>query len=381
MKWSDNNWGLLLRRWKIFNPPSSALKRRRVGIPLAVFLTTFMIGGQLDIAERFTEWAAASEHLEIDELPAAVLAAAISFAALAVLERRLYQREVEHHRETSKKLHEAMELATNANTSKSAFMASMSHELRTPLNAIIGFSDFIRHGTLGQITPHKYSDYMNDIHKSSEHLLNLVEKMLDISKIEAGKYDLQRETVPLMRLADEAGRIVNNMATERDVRVNVDIPDELEIFADPQAARQILINLLSNAVKFNRTGGRVAVKAIRDPDRTVSISISDTGSGIDRKMLGHVFEPFALTSPHQARRNDGFGLGLSIVKRLTELHGGNVSIDSQPGHGATVTVRLPDQPVDLTPSNGNAYTPAYATAHHDGVAQRLGTDVPTGSTG
>ena len=358
MKWLKNNRAPLLRSFGVINTPSNIVTLRRIGIPLLVFLATFMLGGQLDIAERYTQWAAANEHLEIDELPAAIMAAAISFAALAVLERRLYQREVEHHRATSKKLHQAMELATTANTSKSAFMASMSHELRTPLNAIIGFSDFMRQGTLGEIAPHRYSMYINDIYNSSEHLLKLVERMLDISKIEAGKYDLRRETVPLMRLADEAGRIVNNMAIERDIRVNVDIPDELEIFADPQAARQILINLLSNAVKFNKTGGRVAVKAVLDPDRSVRISISDTGSGIDRRLLAHVFEPFALTSPHLARTSDGFGLGLSIVKRLAELHGGNVTIDSQPGQGATVTVRLPGQPVEFTPSNTNECRPA-----------------------
>ena len=334
---------------------TNRLALRRFGIPLGVFVTTFIIGGELDIAERFVEWAAINEHLEIDEIPAAILAAVIAFATLAVVERRLYQREVEHHRATSLKLQHAMDLAMRASTSKSTFLASMSHELRTPLNAIIGFSDLMKNETIGKITPHKYSEYIEDIYNCSEHLLQMVEKVLDISRIEAGKYDLQREIVPLMGLADEACRIVNMMASEKEVRVDIDIPTDLEIFADPQAARQILINLLSNAMKFNRLGGQVVMTAVRDPDHAVRIRISDTGIGIDRTTLAHVFEPFAQASPHIARKAEGSGLGLFIVKHLVELHGGHVSIDSQPEQGATVTVRLPDRPAVLVPSNSNDY--------------------------
>ncbi len=318
------------------------LTLRRVGAPLIAFIVTFLVAAQIDLAEQFVEWAATNEEWEADELPVALLAAAVSFAVLAALERRLYQREVERHMLTERKLRQAMEMAITANTSKSAFLASMSHELRTPLNAIVGFSDFIRQETLGKIAPQKYSDYMNYIYTSSEHLLKLIEKMLDISKIEAGKYDLRREKVRLTKLADEAGRIVHNMAAEKSLQVRFDIPDTLEAYADPQAVRQILINLLSNAVKFNRNGGQVAVRADHDRrDRSVAIEISDTGRGIDSQMLAQVFEPFAQASPHYARHMEGSGLGLSIVKRLAELHGGSVSIDSRLEKGTTVLVRLP----------------------------------------
>ena len=339
--------------------PDLILTLRRIGAAVVAFIVTFLLGAHLDLAERFTAWAAAHETWEVDELPVAFLAAAVSFAVLAALERRLYRREAERRRETERKLRQAMEIAVTANTSKSAFLASISHELRTPLNAIVGFSDFMRQGALGKITPHQYLAYVQDIYSSSKHLLNLVEKILDISKIEAGKYDLQRETVRLARLADEAGRIVNHLAVEKGLRIDIDIADDLDVFADPQAARQILINLWSNAVKFNRSGGRIAVSAMRESDRLVAVSISDTGCGIDPGMLPHVFEPFAQASPFHARQTEGAGLGLSIVKHLAELHGGDVRVNSEPGLGTTVVVRLPDRPAESVPSTANDSTPAH----------------------
>ena len=316
---------------------------RRIAAPLLAFSVTLALGAQIDLAERLAEWTAANEEWELDELPIAFLAAAVSFAVLAALERRLYQREVERHRTTESKLRQAMKMAVTANTSKSAFLASMSHELRTPLNAIVGFSDLMRQETFGKISPSQYSGYVDDIYSSSQHLLKLINKILDISKIEAGKYDLRRETVRLTKLADEAGRFVNIMAARKNLQIEFNIPDDLEVFVDPQAVRQILINLLSNAVKFNRTGGRVVIKAVRD--RSVAISISDTGPGMDSQMLAHVFEPFAQATPEHARQTEGTGLGLSIVKHLAELHGGGVSIDSEPGNGTIVMVRLPDRSV------------------------------------
>ena len=339
--------------------PDLILALRRIGATAFAFIATFLLGAHLDLAERFTAWAAAHETWEVDELPVAILAAAVSFAVLAALERRLYRREVERRRETERKLRQAMEIAVTANTSKSAFLASISHELRTPLNAIVGFSDFMRQGALGKISPHQYLGYVHDIYSSSKHLLNLVEKILDISQIEAGKYDLRRETVRFARLAEEAGRIVNHMAAEKDLRVGLEISDDLDVFADPQAARQILINLLSNAVKFNRKGGQVTLTASRERDRSVTIAISDTGRGIDRRMLAHVFEPFAQASPHHARQTEGSGLGLSIVKHLTELHGGDVRIDSEPGIGTTVIVRLPDGPAGDVLSTANDSAPVH----------------------
>ena len=343
-----------LRRW--YETSEGALMVLRIGAPLLAFVVTFMLAANIDLAEQFTEWAEANEEWEVDELPVAMLAAAVSFAVLAGLERRLYKREVERHRETEDRLRQAMDMAVRANTSKSAFLASMSHELRTPLNAIVGFSDFMRQETLGKIKPSRYLTYLDDICRSSEHLLSLIEKTLDISKIEAGKYDLRRETIPLARLAEEAGRIVHDLAAEKQLQVHYDIPDGLEIFADPQAARQILINLLNNAVKFNRSRGRVAVNSVCDSGQAVTIAVSDTGCGIDREMLEKVFEPFAQASPQRARQTTGSGLGLSIVKRLAELHGGSVSVDSWPGKGTTVSVRLPGSPITAAGYSGQAGT-------------------------
>ena len=313
----------------------------RATIPVILFFVTFYLASRIDLAERFFFWSVTYEAWEVDELPLAILTAMLALTAFALWERHRYRREVERRRVTEAKLRGAVELALAANASKTAFLASMSHELRTPLNAIVGFSDAMRHEIFGKIVPDRYAVYAEDIQKSAHHLLELINGILDISKIEAGQYELRRQEIALSRLADDTARLIGAAAAEKDLRIEIDVAPELTVFADPQAVRQMLTNLLSNAVKFNRTEGLVALAAGGDGHGSVVITVRDTGVGIDERQLGHVFEPFAHASPHQARPVEGTGLGLSIVKRLVELHGGDIRITSTVGVGTTVAIRLP----------------------------------------
>ena len=325
----------------VVDKSNSISTARRALVPVIVFFLAFYIASRIDLAERFFFWSAAYEAWEVDELPLAMLAAMLALTIFALWERHRYRREVERRRVTEAKLRGAVELALAANASKTAFLASMSHELRTPLNAIVGFSDAMRHEIFGKIVPERYAVYAEDIQRSAHHLLELINGILDISKIEAGQYELRCREVALSRLADDAARLIDAAAAERNLRVEIDVAPELTVFADPQAIRQVLTNLLSNAVKFNQTGGLVALAAGGDGHGSVVITVRDTGIGIDERELGHVFEPFAQASPHHARPVEGTGLGLSIVKRLVELHGGDIRITSTVGVGTTVAIRLP----------------------------------------
>ena len=328
-------------RPSVIDKPEAISIARRAPVLIAVVFFTFYLGTELDLGARFFSWAAEHDDGELHELPVAILAAALALTVFALMERHQHRQEVERRRATERKLREAVELAIAANASKTTFLASMSHELRTPLNAILGFSDAMRHEIFGKIVPEQYKAYAEDIQKSAHHLLELINGVLDISKIEAGQYELRCQQITLSPLADDATRLIGAAAAEKNLRVEIDVAPDLNLFVDPQAIRQVLINLLGNAVKFNRTGGLVALRAGGDGHGSVLITVQDTGIGIDDRELTHVFEPFAQTSPHHARPVEGTGLGLSIVKRLVELHGGDIRISSTVGVGTTVAVRLP----------------------------------------
>ena len=231
--------------------------------------------------------------------------------------------------------------AERANAAKSRFMAQMSHELRTPLNSIIGFSDIIRHtGDLPNLRAN-VADYANDIHTSGTHLLELINEILDMSKIEAGMYEIREENVSVPGIVGTCLRLVTPAAEAKGVAIGKNMADDLPLlYADPRSMRQILLNLLSNAVKFTESGGRVAIAV--DVDKTgCRMTVSDTGIGIPPDQLDEILEPFTQADNRLSREYEGTGLGLPITKALVELHGGTLAIESTLGQGTRVTIALP----------------------------------------
>jgi two-component system, cell cycle sensor histidine kinase PleC len=261
-------------------------------------------------------------------------------------------------KEREGELAEAKMSAESASRLKSQFLATMSHELRTPLNAILGFSEVIRDGVFGrtEASAEKYAEYAGSIHTSGRHLLALISEILDLSKIEAGSYVLDMRTIDLREMVRGALTIVAPAAEKAGVDLRSTFPDaEVWFAADERAMRQIAINLLANAVKFTPRGGRVTVE-VSTADSMVEFAISDTGIGIAQEHLPTVFEPFRQVDSSIRRRHEGTGLGLAITKRLVELHGGTITMQSELAVGTTVRVRLPGRlaEVDFAASKGAA---------------------------
>ena len=282
-----------------------------------------------------------SETNYIVGLSVILLATTIGLGFLALRERRRRHREELRRATADLELRQALDDVDVANGSRSAFLASVSHELRTPLNAIIGFTDVIHSEAFGKITPSRYGDYINDIRKSAYLLQSSIENILDVSKMEVGEYQTHSEELVLVCAVDDARHAVQAEAQSRDVRIAMDIPDDLTVWADRRAVRRIIDNLLSNAIKFNRAGGLVEIEGNEEGDGYVCLSIRDTGLGIEREQVGRLFEPFTQTSPMSAPAAEGLGLGLTIVKHLVALQGGSVNMSSSVGVGTAVTIRLP----------------------------------------
>jgi signal transduction histidine kinase len=233
-----------------------------------------------------------------------------------------------------------------ANRAKSEFLANVSHELRTPLNAIIGFSEVILRETFGPLGSEKYRDYISDIHDSGQHLLRVINDILDLSKIEAGKMELAEECFDLQGTIDGILRMSVARATAGGVEIDVDLPDPSPwLKADERLIKQILINLVSNAVKFTPSGGRVTVRVERTEDAGIALIVADTGIGIPPDDLPNLCNPFWQIDRGLNRKFEGTGLGLSLSRRMAELHGGQLEITSEVSVGTTVTVRLPPQRV------------------------------------
>jgi len=227
-----------------------------------------------------------------------------------------------------------------ANKSKSEFLANMSHELRTPLNAIIGFSEIMETGTFGPLGSEKYTEYCRDIRMSGGFLLDVINDILDMSKIEAGRYQIEAETLDLGEIADECVRITSLRAEEKNISTSVDIQKNLSVTGDRRALKQVMLNLLSNAVKFNAEDGSIKVRA-RKVSGGITLSIEDTGIGIEKSAVRKLGRPFEQVENQFTRSHKGSGLGLAISRSLVELHGGALRIRSKPSKGTIVTVRLP----------------------------------------
>jgi len=232
-----------------------------------------------------------------------------------------------------------------ANRHKSEFLANVSHELRTPLNAIIGFSEVLRERMFGEIND-KQAEYLDDIHSSGKHLLSLINDILNLSKIEAGRMDLDLSRFDMREALQSAVTLVRERATRQNVSliVNVD-PGVGEWVGDERKFKQIMLNLLSNAVKFTPEGGSVTIQT-RGVDEAMEIGISDTGIGIAADHLGMIFEEFRQVGTDHVRKSEGTGLGLALTKRFIELHGGKITVESELGKGSTFTVRLPERALE-----------------------------------
>lgn len=233
------------------------------------------------------------------------------------------------------------ERAEAANRAKSEFLANMSHELRTPLNAILGFSDILQNQMFGPVGSQKYLEYSKDIHDSGKHLLNVINDILDMSKIEAGHMKLMRERIDLKPLVEESLRFTAIPAAQKDIRIDQRVASGLTLNADRRAMKQILLNILSNAVKFTDEGGRISVR-VRDIAGKAVFTIADTGIGIPKTALPKIGQPFEQVQNQYAKSCGGSGLGLAISRSLTMLHGGSMQIRSHEGCGTVIVLKVPN---------------------------------------
>ena len=256
------------------------------------------------------------------------------------LSETMHKYEVEKHR------------AEEASRSKSEFLANMSHELRTPLNAINGFSEIMQSELYGPLGDEKYKEYVDDILSSGQHLLELIEDILDMSKIEAGRIQLEPKRVELERILEESARLVAKRAKDADVTLTTSVAHAPAAWADARAVKQVALNLLSNAIKFTDPGGEVTLTAEADLD-SVTIIVADSGAGIERTHLEKLGSPFELTESHTSKTREGSGLGLALSKSLMELHGGLLALASQPGKGTVACAAFPRRP------NANVRLPQF----------------------
>jgi len=250
------------------------------------------------------------------------------------------ERQTEQLAYLAEKYAEQKDRAEEANQAKSEFLANMSHELRTPLNAIIGFSEIMETGMFGPLGAGKYHEYCRDIRDSGNYLLDVINDILDMSKIEAGRTTLDFQDVDLAQIIADAVRVVSARAAEKRLEVKLEVAPAIRLRADRRALKQVALNLLSNAVKFTPEGGHVTVRA-RTVAGVATLAIEDTGIGIPKAALKNLGRPFEQVESQLTKSHKGSGLGLAIAKSLTDLHGGCVRIRSTQGVGTIVLVRLP----------------------------------------
>ena len=250
-------------------------------------------------------------------------------------------RDITERKKNERALIDARDMAEQANRAKSRFLANMSHELRTPLNAIIGFSEVMTFEMFGPVGSPRYLEYARLIHESGGHLLELINGVLDMSKIEAGKFELSEELFDLDEIATQAVRFIKLQADRKGVALKLSVaPAAKTVVADKRAIKQMIVILITNGVKFTPRGGEVRVIAARDAGG-VAIAVADTGVGIGPEDLKRLGQPFEQVEGEHVRAQEGTGLGLALVKALAAMHGGDAAIESLLGEGTTVIVRLP----------------------------------------
>lgn len=327
-----------------------------LAIALGTVIVAFALFQEFDVAEAWEAWADQHEAMELDELALAVDVAAIAFlwfswrrwCALAKefrRSRRIMTRlraSLRRRRAVEKSLILAKQEAELADRTKSEFLANISHELRTPLNAIIGFSEVIVNEVDGPIGNPKYQEYATHICDSGKHLLGIINEILDLSKIESGQAELMEETFAPQDSVQAAIRLVSAQSMSADIDVALQDSSEVpDFYGDPRLLKQIVINLVSNAVKFTEPGGQVTVSLDAVLEGGLRIIIQDTGVGMTADELAIAIKPFRQVENAYKRSRPGTGLGLPLALALTELHGGTMTLASEPGQGTTVTVTFP----------------------------------------
>jgi len=310
---------------EVVSPVRAALVRRNYRSLLAVpFFAEERIVGGLVVWRR--------EAGDFPEGVVNLLQTLASQSALAIQNARLFQ-----------EIEDKSQQLEVANRHKSEFLANMSHELRTPLNAIIGFSEVLLERMFGELNE-KQDEYLQDIFASGRHLLSLINDILDLSKIEAGKMELELTRFDLPAAMDNALTLVKGRAANHGIALHLDADPRIgEIVADERKVKQVLVNLLSNAVKFTPENGRVEVRAV-PADGRVEIAVSDTGVGIALEDQEAIFEEFRQVGTDYARKREGTGLGLALTRRIVELHGGRIRVESEIGKGSTFTFSIPERP-------------------------------------
>jgi signal transduction histidine kinase len=286
------------------------------------------------------------DQLQFSQILLGALIVVLLPVAAAVTERRKlrdHQHEINTAlRNSELRYREMAQREQSASSAKSEFLAGMSHELRTPLNAILGFSEIIKGELYGPLGNDKYREYAEDVHRSGAHLLDLINDVLDLSKIDSGKMELRETRFDIPALLDEALALLRGKVSDH-VALRVNLPDRLpDLIADRRLVKQILLNLLSNAVKFTAAGGSITIAAEHAPEAGLKIHVTDTGIGMDEAELQTAFSQYGQIDSHVARTHEGTGLGLPISKALAELHGGALLAHSIKGEGTHMTLVLPE---------------------------------------
>jgi len=303
----------------------------------------------LDMDKELAPWRRETLHRLAGAAVYTGLVALLTWAIIAVTRRD--QRTAAALRTARDEAQDARRRAEEADRNKSLFLAHTSHELRTPLNAIIGFSEVLAKEVFGPLEQ-RYREYSRDIHHSGQHLLSVVDNILDLSKVSAGQWELAREQFALADLLDDVGRLAAPEAALRSVELKRVLPsDLLPLYTDRRALRQVLLNLIVNGVKFTPAGGTVGVVASVEPEGRLVIAVLDTGIGIEPAELDKVLEPFSNVSDLIARKPGGTGLGLPLCRAFVRLLGGELTITSEVGEGTSVTVRLPAEILKAGPAD------------------------------
>jgi signal transduction histidine kinase len=314
----------------------------RLGSTAALTAMTVAVGVSLHFLVRTVEGLPVGLGSMINLMIELVVVAGpiILYARDVIAELKASRTQLRH---MSRRLAVSVEQAENANRAKSAFLANMSHELRTPLNAIMGFSEVMKDQHLGPVNNPRYLSYAHDIHASGRYLLGIINDILDLSKIEAGKMSLESaEEFPLRNAFGASLSMVAPLGEKFGVTLISDQPDEnVRLLAVERMIRQILINLLGNAVKFTNSGGCVYIGGALLPGGGYCISVRDTGVGMTEEEIGKALQPFGQIQNHMTAKHNGTGLGLPLAKAMMELHGGPLEISSVPDLGTTVLLNFP----------------------------------------